>query len=164
MTYFISIMFFSVTKNKRKVGVHTESIWRIYTDGKLGPSNPKFNPPAAGFKTETLDDSSQPSHSEDCHSSTSDDFTTLEPWQLYNEGKLGPSNSKFAADLKSDILDDSSQLSNFDVRTRSCDSHTLDHDGGRGITRVGITAPSPDELRGPSRIELRVETPVDCIW
>ena len=32
----------------------------------------------------------------------------------------------------------------------------------RELTAVGISVPSPDELRGPSRIELRAETPVDC--
>ena len=159
-------MYYSVTKNKRQVAVHNENIWQIYTDGKLGPSNPKFNPPATGSKRETQGDLGQPSHSEDCTRSM--DFNTLEPWQIYNEGKLGPSNSKFnptAADPNIDILNDFSQLSNFEVRTRSGNSSVLSPvpDGGRGPTRVGITALSPDVLRGPSRIELRVETPVDCI-
>ena len=49
-------MFFSVTKNKRQVDVLNDKIWRIYTDVKLGPSNHRFNPPAANFKKETQDD------------------------------------------------------------------------------------------------------------
>jgi len=107
--YFREKKVYTVTNNKAQV--HTENIWQIYTDSKLGPSNPKFNPPATGSKRETQDDFGQPSHSEDCTRSM--DFNTLELCQIYNEGKLGLSNSKFnptAAEANSEIFNDFSQL------------------------------------------------------
>ena len=146
-------MYFSSTKNKRQVHVHNETIWQVYTESKLGPSNPKFNNLVAGFKSET-DESSQLSHNEGC--TTSGDNNSLEPWEIFTEGRLGPLNPKFnlpIADLKRETINGLGQLNTLDTLL----------DGSRGQTRVGITVPSPDESSGNSRIELRMETPVDCL-